>query len=442
MHPILGRIIVNFVLSLICFIAYSSQIFILWPWYGNVLSVELVTLLLPFNILVGLLLWNYFLCVFTDPGRVPAGWKPDTHADGLEVKKLTGQPRYCRMCEQYKPPRSHHCKQCNRCVLRMDHHCPWINNCVGHGNYGYFLRFLFYVDLACSYHITMVTKRVFYSIGTRYWDEPSSLELIMIILNYVACVPVLLAVGGFSLYHFYSLSSNTTTIEGWEKEKVALMVKKGRLREIKYPYDLGRRKNINSVLGTNPLLWCWPRPAIGNGLKYDLSKKDGESWPPEEHQISEQLVEVHTTGRSPWTYESEGLNPSLQPSNSSLRKQTGTPNARQRRGLPLGASAVPPYHPDYEDLHEQQSYDDPESSTDEEGPSSGRVRVRNGSEGVEVSAPNRDEMLRRYLQELGEEPGRYMRYIPQPDSEDEDDNVPLAYKIASAHVMKDELPRA
>ena len=26
------------------------------------------------SIFVGLLLWNYFLCVFTDPGRVPTGW--------------------------------------------------------------------------------------------------------------------------------------------------------------------------------------------------------------------------------------------------------------------------------------------------------------------------------------------------------------------------------
>ena len=40
--------------------------------------------------------------------------------------------------------------------------------------------------------------------------------------------------------------------------------------------DLGVRRNINSVLGCNPLLWCWPRPPIGSGLRYELSKKDGE----------------------------------------------------------------------------------------------------------------------------------------------------------------------
>lgn len=34
---------------LIAFIAYSSQIFIIWPWYGSVLSVDLLKLLVPFK---------------------------------------------------------------------------------------------------------------------------------------------------------------------------------------------------------------------------------------------------------------------------------------------------------------------------------------------------------------------------------------------------------
>ncbi|KAL0951596.1 hypothetical protein HGRIS_008275 [Hohenbuehelia grisea] len=275
MHPILGRLIVNFVLCLISFLAYSSQIFIIWPWYGGVVSVELLNLLVPFNVLVAMLLWNYFLCVTTDPGQVPPNWKPDTHSDGYEVKKLTGRPRYCRMCERPKPPRTHHCKQCNRCVLRMDHHCPWVNNCVGHFNYGHFIRFLLYVDVACSYHLVMITRRVLGTMGTRVWDEPSGVELVFIILNYVACVPVLLSVGAFSIYHFMCLLGNTTTIEGWEKDKVATLVRKGKIREVKYPYNLGRRKNIEAVLGRNPWLWCWPTTTPGTGLKYELADGDG-----------------------------------------------------------------------------------------------------------------------------------------------------------------------
>jgi hypothetical protein len=45
----LGRIVVGLTLCLISFIAYSSQIFIIWPWYGRELSVELLTLLAPFK---------------------------------------------------------------------------------------------------------------------------------------------------------------------------------------------------------------------------------------------------------------------------------------------------------------------------------------------------------------------------------------------------------
>ena len=51
----------------------------------------------------------------------------------------------------------------------IDHHCPWINNCVGHFNHGHFIRFLFFVDVACSYHIVMVTMKVLYPGIGGFW---------------------------------------------------------------------------------------------------------------------------------------------------------------------------------------------------------------------------------------------------------------------------------
>ncbi|KAJ7040294.1 zf-DHHC-domain-containing protein [Mycena alexandri] len=378
----LGWIVVNIVLLLICFIAYSSQIFIIWPWYGREVSVQLISLLLPFNLLVGMLLWNYFLCVTTDPGRVPETWKPDTHSDGYEVKKLTGGPRYCRMCERPKPPRTHHCRSCGRCVLRMDHHCPWINNCVGHFNHGHFIRFLFYVDLACLYHVVMVTRRVFYSMESRYYIEPDGVELVFLIMNYVACVPVLMSVGAFSLYHFSSLMSNTTTIEGWEKDKVATMVRKGKIREVKFPYNIGRRRNIESVLGQNPWLWCWPTTTPGTGLKYQLTEGDD----------------------SPWTYENGSVNPELQASNSSAPR-------RRKNGNGNGASALPPYHPDYQagggNADEYDTDDD-----DDEYRYTENSKMRPG-----ISL------------KLEKQPQRYHRYIPEPESESESDDVPLGQRL-------------
>ncbi|KAF9469816.1 DHHC palmitoyltransferase-domain-containing protein [Collybia nuda] len=430
MHPLIGRLIVNFVLCLICFISYSSQIFVIWPWYGSVVSVELLALLVPFNTLVGMLLWNYFLCVVTDPGRVPDDWKPDTHLDGYEVKKLTGGPRHCRMCQKYKPPRAHHCRQCNRCVLRMDHHCPWVNNCVGHHNYGHFIRFLFYVDLACSYHLVMLTRRVFSAAGSRYWDEPSSAELVFIILNYVACVPVLLAVGGFSIYHFYSLLGNSTTIEGWEKDKAATMVRRGKIHEVKFPYNLGRRRNIESILGPNPLLWCWPTATPGTGLKYQLANDDDnhESWPPRDpaERRTSSPEQEFVLPSSPWTYENGSVNPTLEPFNAHLRDRD---SSTKRRKSNSGRSMLPPYHPDYQEVS-----DVADDYSSEDSYNGKRNFVRRGSEGYEVRPVEREDMLQHYLRELGEEPGRYHRYIPYPESESEDDNIPLAQ--ARGHISQ------
>jgi palmitoyltransferase len=40
---------------------------------------------------------------------------------------------------------------------------------------------------------------------------------------------------------------------------------------------LGARRNVESVLGTNPLLWCCPNVGpLGTGLKYQLAESDGK----------------------------------------------------------------------------------------------------------------------------------------------------------------------
>ncbi|KAI0720048.1 palmitoyltransferase PFA4 [Cerioporus squamosus] len=437
MGRLTGRLFVLFTTCLISFIAYSSQIFVIWPWYGRVISIELLELLLPFNILVGLLLWNYRLCVITDPGSVPPTWRPNVNDDdGYEVKKLTRGPRYCRSCENYKPPRAHHCRQCKRCVLRMDHHCPWVNNCVGHFNYGHFIRFLFYVDLACTYHLVMLTKRVMGS--TTYWDEPSGRELIFIVLNYATCIPVLLAVGIFSLYHFYALMGNSTTIEGWEKDKVATLVRRGRIHEVKFPYNLGIRRNIESVLGPRPLMWCCPTVPPGDGLKYPLAEGNdsaGEEWPPKDpdayiYPDEDPNHQFHLPS-SPWTYANGTLNPDLQPS-STRRRRSGQAKAGEGP-----YAAVPPYHPAYGRQESHETYPlDSASDDDEEYEHVGRPRefVRRGSEGYEVRPINREDLLRRYVEDRTMEPGRYQLYVPDPPSEpesgaEEDESIPLAEKV-------------
>jgi len=105
---------------------------------------------------------------------------------------------------------------------------------------------------------------------------------------------------------------NTTTIEAHQKDTVATLVRRGKLSEVRIPYssngnflidhflgqipirefinplastiakysytlqNLGARRNVASILGPNPLFWCWPSPTPGTGLKYQLADGDGK----------------------------------------------------------------------------------------------------------------------------------------------------------------------
>ena len=64
--------------------------------------------------------------------------------------------KYCKKCEAFKPARAHHCSICMRCIVKMDHHCPWVNNCVGIGNHKFFVLFIFWTNVVCSYALIMV----------------------------------------------------------------------------------------------------------------------------------------------------------------------------------------------------------------------------------------------------------------------------------------------
>lgn len=295
---------VSLTLLLIAVLGYSSQLYVMLPYYEKTPSFSpqaLAAVLVPFNLGLLAIYYNYWLCVTTDAGSVPAGWQPEWSAlepvaslaelehlhlvaeeePSLELKQAIYRPRYCKTCSAFKPPRSHHCKTCQRCVLRMDHHCPWLANCVGHFNHAHFIRFLFYVDVTCLYHLIMISCRVLDSFNSyTYWREPCARELVWLVVNYALCIPVILLVGIFSLYHFYCLAVNQTTIESWEKDRTATMIRRGRVRKVKYPYDLGLWRNVRQVLGASPLVWCLPGAGArmaGDGLKYPVANGLGKS---------------------------------------------------------------------------------------------------------------------------------------------------------------------
>ncbi|KAL7408816.1 DHHC palmitoyltransferase-domain-containing protein [Mrakia frigida] len=396
---------VIFTIGLISFIAYTSQIFVIWPWYDRELSWELVALLGPFNVLVGMIFWSYYLCVTTEPGRVPDKWEPDPGREDMEVKKLTGGPRYCSKCSAYKPPRAHHCKTCNRCILRMDHHCPWTANCIGHHNYASFVRFLTFVDVSCTYNMVLVCSRIWdFAKGgeNTYLNEPSGREIIFVVLNLAACIPVLLSVGIFSLYHYWSLWSNTTTIEAWEKDKVATLIRRGKIRDIKYPYNISPYKNISSILGYSPLYWCWPAQKVpGDGLRFAIAAGSDVytslCWPPYDpnylphsrRPVNPNLPTSSTSSSSAFTYGHDAPNPRLQPSNAEMRRRGGSKNPpwgpQSQGGTSWSGDEDSLSESEDDDVEFTGSEEDDEEELDEDDvPLGMKVKVRRGSEGVEV----------------------------------------------------------
>ncbi|EIW70199.1 hypothetical protein TREMEDRAFT_29571, partial [Tremella mesenterica DSM 1558] len=416
--------------TLISFISFSSQIFVIWPWYGSTISLDLLKLLIPFNFFVFMVFWNYRLCVITSPGGVPPGWRPNIgQMDGMEVKRGSHAPRYCKTCEHYKPPRAHHCRQCRTCVVN---HCPWIANCVGFHNQGHFIRFLIWVDIATSYHLAMIVFRVM-DLVRSYYEEPSVKDMLFMIFNFAACVPVWLCVGMFSLYHLYLAAGNSTTIEGWEKDKVATLVRRGKIREIKYPYNLGFMRNLESVLGPNPLLWIWPQKMQGDGLSFPVNPAAGGPdaqyvWPPQDPTRYRDPNPRMMEG-SPFVYGEETLNPALrynQPDNFHRTHHDGSNlHLHGTHDQPVNGDESYQYDPQDVDNHSSQSQSSsPEpylSDYDEhnEGPlvpgERETSRIRRGSEGWEVRPMGvwQGEVGRMKMPWLEE--GRYNVYVPNDE---------------------------
>jgi palmitoyltransferase len=101
---------------------------------------------------------------------------------------------------------------------------------------------------------------------------------------------------------------------------------------------------------------------------------------------------------------------------------------------------VPPYHPDYEPAqdwqddaayqgqHDRHDDDGDDDDDDDDGERFAEyeyeyerrtARVRQGSEGYEVRAIDREQLLAEYIASRADEAGHYRRYVPEPASETE-----------------------
>jgi len=258
-----GMWFVGVVVGIIFFI---HGVFI-WVWWPKLQSLGSFMLLLVYHFFFMNLLLSFYQCVNTDPGVVPPNW-------GFYMGDETKRRRYCKMCNVWKPDRTHHCSICNRCILNMDHHCPWINNCVGFYNRKFFIQLLVYVyfslGIVALFSIYDFVGHVFVCIGV--WEsverdeDPSTyiVQTVALTLAWFMSVVLIGTLTNFISFHVKLVRENFTTIENLEREE-----------NTKAKYDIGQRRNLEQVFGPNTWMWWLPmhtqasRPT-GDGVRWRM----------------------------------------------------------------------------------------------------------------------------------------------------------------------------
>mmetsp|Transcript_2477 Transcript_2477/g.3568 ORF Transcript_2477/g.3568 Transcript_2477/m.3568 type:complete len:388 (+) Transcript_2477:72-1235(+) len=230
---------------------------------------------LAFNIL-----FNYALCVFTNPGNTNSkhykravregkemGLIPsiDLEAMGSEKgKDKVPRPRgatqqmqsysgpnifdpvdptewrVCGRSKVIKPPRSHFDAVSGKIVLNMDHFCPWMSNTIGYANYRYFLLMLFWTFVGCAYVVVMLTPHVILH-GVNY-----DFSLLLIYLTSFSFSAVLTL---FLAFHAMLISTGQTTIGFWKNIALRARARKNKEPIPVNPFNLGTKLNWQRVFG-------------------------------------------------------------------------------------------------------------------------------------------------------------------------------------------------
>ncbi|ALC46572.1 CG5196 [Drosophila busckii] len=223
-----------------------------------------------FLLLSMLATFNYVMATISGPGLLPKRWEPENPKDKEFLQ-------YCKECEGYKAPRSHHCRKCNRCVKKMDHHCPWINHCVGWQNHAYFSYFLLFSILG-SLHGSVVLSFAFYRGIYRYYYLTHGLahlasvqftvaSIIMCILGMGLAIGVVIGLSMLLYIQLKTIVINQTGIEIWIVEKALYRRYRAESTDdaFVYPYDLGWRENLRQVFNEE----CQKR---GDGIEWAVAK--------------------------------------------------------------------------------------------------------------------------------------------------------------------------
>ncbi|XP_074855277.1 palmitoyltransferase ZDHHC6 isoform X2 [Carettochelys insculpta] len=253
-----GPIIALGVIAICSTMAMIDAVLWYWPLDTTGGSVNFI-MLINWTVMI---LYNYFNAMFIGPGYVPLGWKPEKSQDCMYLQ-------YCKVCQSYKAPRSHHCRKCNRCVMKMDHHCPWINNCCGHQNHASFTLFLLLAPLGCihaSFIFVMTMYTQLYNRISFGWSsvkidmsaaKRDPLPIVPFGLSAFAAslfalglaLGTTIAVGMLFIIQMKVILRNKTSIESWIEDKAKDRIQYYQTGEIFiFPYDMRSKwKNFKQI---------------------------------------------------------------------------------------------------------------------------------------------------------------------------------------------------
>mmetsp|Transcript_553 Transcript_553/g.1336 ORF Transcript_553/g.1336 Transcript_553/m.1336 type:complete len:328 (+) Transcript_553:31-1014(+) len=260
---------------------------------------------IAFAVLMVLTVSSYLQTWLTDPGSVPDRWVPEEilgdHGQIDEAARRaaieSGAVRFCKKCQMYRPPRSHHCASCKKCVLRMDHHCPWVQNCVGAGNTKFFILFLFYATISCVYYSAMVFFFLlsFFKGKTALSVKELGAWLGIILATVIIVFCLSLMVAGLCGWNLWLLAKNETSLENYDNEVAASRGKRAKRRlekglacteseleaaktkkPARHPYNLGLYRNIKSVMGPSWWLWMVPVHPVGPMMAFERHSTEME----------------------------------------------------------------------------------------------------------------------------------------------------------------------
>jgi hypothetical protein len=114
---------------------------------------------------------------------------------------------------------------------------------VGFNNYRYFYLFLLHLEIGTVYWFFMS-----YDLAMR--SGPFTEAANYIFFTFVLASAAFFAVGGLLALHTYLITTNQSTIEMHDNKAAAKLAKEQGELWVN-PYDLGWRKNFESVLGAN-----------------------------------------------------------------------------------------------------------------------------------------------------------------------------------------------